>query len=184
MSEDKSLSVQNSAENTENGAVEKVISPRRLAVCAAAGAFFLLIDQGTKLLISGSYYLHESTPVIPGFFSITYVRNPGAAWGIFAGRTWLLLIIAAAVSFAMIRFFRYLTEGYFEREFALFMIFSGVIGNSIDRLWRGAVVDFLDFHYKNVWSYPVFNVADIAICTGVGLFILSGFFRPEREKKK
>ena len=85
---------------------------------------------------------------------------------------------------AMIRFYNYLTEGYLEREIALFVIFSGVLGNSIDRVWRGSVVDFIDFHYKNVWSYPVFNIADIAICTGVGLFILSGFIRPEREKKK
>ena len=101
-----------------------------------------------------------------------------------SGKVWLLLVIAGVVSVAMIKFFRYLTEGYFEREIALFMIFSGVIGNSIDRLWRGAVVDFLDFHWQDVWSYPVFNVADIAICTGVGLFILSGFLRPEGEKKK
>ena len=147
-------------------------------------ALLLLADQLTKIWISGTYQLHESTPVIPGYFSITYVRNLGAAWGMLSGKVWLLLVIAGVVSVAMIKFFRYLTEGYFEREIALFMIFSGVIGNSIDRLWRGAVVDFLDFHWQDVWSYPVFNVADIAICTGVGLFILSGFLRPEGEKKK
>lgn len=160
------------------------LNRRHLAVCAIIAAVLLLGDQLSKLLIVQNYFLHESTPVIPDIFSITYVRNFGAAWGIFSGQIWLLLIIAAVVVAAMIRFYDYLTERYFEREIALFIIFSGVLGNSIDRIWRGAVIDFLDFHYKNVWSYPVFNVADIAICTGVGLFILSGFLRPERGKKK
>lgn len=191
----EAVSVGIAAENGENNSGdsrgdmeettgEKILSPRRLAVCALVFALLLLADQLTKIWISGTYQLHESTPVIPGYFSITYVRNLGAAWGMLSGKVWLLLVIAGVVSVAMIKFFRYLTEGYFEREIALFMIFSGVIGNSIDRLWRGAVVDFLDFHWQDVWSYPVFNVADIAICTGVGLFILSGFLRPEGEKKK
>ena len=69
-------------------------------------------------------------------------------------------------------------------SYPLFMILAGVFGNSIDRVWRGSVVDFLDFHYKNIWSYPVFNIADIAICCGVGIFILSGFIRPERKIEK
>ena len=157
---------------------------RRLLGCAALTGGLLLLDQLTKLVIVQNYHLHESTPVIPDIFSITYVRNIGAAWGIFSGQIWLLLLIAVVMTAAMIRFYNYLTEGYLEREIALFVILSGVLGNSIDRIWRGSVVDFIDFHYKNVWSYPVFNIADIAICTGVGLFILSGFIRPEREKKK
>lgn len=157
---------------------------RRICFCAVLAAALLLLDQLSKQIIVQTYQLHESTPVIPDIFSVTYVRNFGAAWGIFSGKIWLLLIIAVVVVAAMIRFYKYLTEGYIEREIALFIIFSGVVGNSIDRIWRGAVVDFIDFHYKDVWSYPVFNVADIAICVGVGIFILSGFFRPEREKKK
>lgn len=177
--------------STENPAVKTVTEPavpakgwRRPFYCAILAAFLLLLDQLSKQIIVQTYHLHESTPVIPDIFSITYVRNFGAAWGIFSGKIWLLLLIAAVVVAAMIRFYNYLTEGYLEREIALFVIFSGVIGNSIDRIWRGSVVDFFDFHYKNIWSYPVFNVADIAICVGVGLFVLSGFLRPEREKKK
>ena len=65
---------------------------------------------------------------------------------------------------------------------AAFLVISGILGNSIDRLWRGAVVDFIDVHYYDVWRYPVFNVADIAICTGVGIFILSTLIRPEKGK--
>ena len=157
---------------------------RRFWFCGILTAVLLFADQLSKHIIVQTYFLHESTPVIPDIFSITYVRNFGAAWGIFSGKIWLLLMISVIVAAAMVRFYNYLTEGYLEREIALFVIFSGVLGNSIDRIWRGSVVDFIDFHYKNVWSYPVFNIADIAICTGVGLFILSGFIRPEREKKK
>ena len=153
-------------------------------VCALIAALLLLADQFSKILITTLYALHESTPVIPDIFSITYVRNRGAAWGMFAGHGWFLLVVAVLAVAAILRFYRYLTEGYAEREIALFMILSGVAGNSIDRLWRGEVIDFLDFHYRTVWHYPVFNIADIAICTGVGLFVLSGLLRSDREKKK
>ncbi|MBQ9502006.1 MAG: signal peptidase II [Lentisphaeria bacterium] len=157
---------------------------RGLAVCALTAAVLLLADQFSKILITTTYALHESTPVIPDIFSVTYVRNRGAAWGMFAGHGWFLLLVAVLAVAAIVRFYRYLTEGYAEREIALFMILSGVAGNSIDRLWRGEVVDFIDIHYKTVWHYPVFNIADIAICTGVGLFVLSGLLRSDKEKQK
>ena len=61
------------------------------------------------------------------------------------------------------------------------LLLSGIIGNSFDRFFRGAVVDFLHVHWKEVWHYPVFNVADIAICCGVGLYILSNLLRKKPE---
>ena len=109
---------------------------RRLLGCAALTGGLLLLDQLTKLVIVQNYHLHESTPVIPDIFSITYVRNIGAAWGIFSGQIWLLLLIAVVMTAAMIRFYDYLTERYLEREIALFVIFSGILGNSIDRICR------------------------------------------------
>ena len=93
-----------------------------------------------------------------------------------------MLCIAVLALAAILRFFRALTEGYPERYIAAFMVVSGILGNSIDRLWRGSVVDFIDVHYSNVWRYPVFNIADIAICIGVGIFVLSSFFRPEKKR--
>ena len=150
---------------------------------AVVGAVSLLLDQATKIWISDIFKLNESLPVIDGFFSITYVRNEGAAWSILSGHGWLLLLIAAAVTALCIRFFRYLVSGWKERYFAIFLVLAGVAGNSIDRLWRGAVVDFLDFHYHAVWHYPVFNVADISICVGLGLYILSDLLRPDPKKK-
>ena len=164
------------------------IEPRsareRRVFCAAAltGAASLLLDQGTKIWIEAAMRLNESIPVVDGYFSITSVRNYGAAWSILSGHGWFLLLIAAAVTVLCVLFFRYLTSGWQERYFAVFLVLAGVAGNSIDRIWRGAVVDFLDFHYHAVWHYPVFNVADISICVGMGLYILSDLLRPELKK--
>lgn len=142
----------------------------------------LLLDQGTKLWVERTFELHESRPLIEGWLSFTSVRNYGAAWSMLSGHGWLLLVIALAALAAIWWFFQPLTEGWPERCLAAFVVVSGILGNSIDRLWRGAVVDFIDVHYHNIWRYPVFNVADIAICTGVGIFVLSTFLRPEKRK--
>ena len=157
---------------------------RLIAVSVILAVLFLAADQITKLGVMQNFVLYESVPVIDGILSWTYVRNRGAAWGILAGRTWLLLVVAAAVFALMVKFFRYLTEGYAERIIALGLVMSGIIGNSIDRVWHGEVIDFIDVHYHNVWHYPVFNIADIAICTGVGIFILSSLLRPSAKDKE
>ena len=163
----------------EKGSVQE---KRSVIISLVLAAVVLIIDQMTKLVVAGNFELHESRPVIDGIFSWTFVLNRGAAWGILAGRTWLLLFIALVVFGLIIRFFRYLTEGYIERIIALGLVISGMVGNSVDRIWHGAVIDFIDIHYRNVWSYPVFNVADIAICTGVGIFILSNLLRPSGKE--
>ena len=146
---------------------------RCMAFSAVLAFLILVIDQVTKIVVMGCFALHESVPVINGILSWTYVRNRGAAW--------VLLAIAIAVLVLMVKFFRYLTEGYAERIIALGLVVSGIFGNSIDRIWHGEVIDFIDVHYYNVWQYPVFNVADISICTGVGLFILSNLLRKKTE---
>jgi len=142
-----------------------------------ASALTVLVDQAVKLWVERSFELGESFSVIPGILSWTSVRNRGAAWSILSGYGWLLLLAAFLVVIGIIRYFRSLTEGYSERFLALGVILGGVFGNSIDRLWRGAVVDFIDVHYFDVWHYPVFNVADIGICCGVGVFLFSNFLR-------
>lgn len=142
----------------------------------------LLLDQITKVLIDSSFKLGESVLVVNNFFSLTYVTNKGAAWGILGGYGWLLLLIAVAVMVATIFFMRWLTEGFNERYLALAMVVSGIIGNSIDRIWRGEVVDFLDLHIANYHWPPVFNVADSAICVGVGIFFLSNIIRASKKE--
>lgn len=141
----------------------------------------LLLDQISKVLIHHSFKLGESVLVVNNFFSLTYVTNKGAAWGILSGYGWLLLLIAALVMASTIYFMRWLTEGFNERYLALAMIISGIVGNSIDRIWRGEVVDFLDLHIGNYHWPPVFNIADSAICVGVCIFFLSNILRHKKE---
>ena len=155
-----------------------------LWISVAVAFFLLLLDQLSKLWVEHSFRLYESRPVIPGWLSLTSVRNHGAAWSMLSGHGWLLLLIAFAALAAILWYFRSLTEGWCERYIAAFLVISGIFGNSIDRLWRGAVVDFIDVHYYEVWRYPVFNVADIAICTGVGIFVLSSLLRPDLKKRR
>lgn len=151
-----------------------------IGVSLAAAGFILLLDQVTKVMVERSFQLHESRVLIENFFSLTFVRNYGAAWSLFSGQGWFLLAVAALVTVGCFWFFRYLTEGYPERCLAIFVILGGVAGNSIDRIWRGAVVDFFDVHWYDA-HWPIFNVADIAICVGVGLFLLSSLLRKPKK---
>jgi signal peptidase II len=163
----------------------KSLREKKIFFSALAIALVLLvIDQATKWYIVLEYNIFESRPVIPGWLNITSVRNLGAAWSILTGHVWLLLVFGLLAGAGIIIFFRKLSEGYAERYFALMMILSGIIGNSFDRAFHGEVVDFIHVHYYDIWHYPVFNVADMAICTGVGIYLLSGFLRPSRAKDK
>ncbi len=142
-----------------------------------------ILDQATKLLITCNFKLSERLPVIPGFFNLTYITNKGAAWGMFNGYGWLLLLVSILVMAVIIWRMRALTEGWKERYLALFMVISGIIGNSIDRFWRKEVVDFLDFQFGS-YHWPSFNVADSAITVGVFIFIISILCRPSKETAK
>ena len=151
-----------------------------LGISLAVAGMLLILDQWSKLVVETSFHLHESRPVIDGFFALTYVRNFGAAWSILEGYGSVLLAIAGIVLVLMLAFLRQLTEGCAERYLAIMLIISGIFGNSIDRIWRGAVVDFLDFTFGS-YHYPVFNIADCAICVGVFLYLLSSFLRKKAE---
>ena len=133
-------------------------------------------------MVVQSIPIGKMIPVIPGFFSLTHITNPGAAWGILAGRAWLLLAISIAAFAAIVFFLRHLSENYPERIFALLAVCSGIAGNCTDRIFRGEVVDFLLF-YIGRYHWPAFNVADICISCGVFVFVLSSLFRPDRKKK-
>lgn len=160
-------------------------SERRIIVFSAITAGVLLLaDQITKVLVENHFQLGESLLIVKGFFSLSYVTNKGAAWGILSGYGWLLLLIATVVLGAVVYFMRWLAEECNERYLALMMIISGIIGNSIDRIWRGEVVDFLDLHIGGYHWPPVFNVADSAICVGVCIFFLSSVLRSSTKSKK
>ncbi len=157
---------------------------KKVVVIALVIAIVLLaIDQATKWYIVCAYNLFESHPVISGLLNITSVRNLGAAWSILTGHVWLLFVFGILAGAGIIVFFRKLAEGCIERYFALMLILSGIAGNSFDRAFHGEVVDFIHVHYYDLWHFPVFNVADMAICTGVGIYLLSGFLRKTPEKE-
>jgi signal peptidase II len=147
--------------------------------------FLILViaDQITKyyVVLHSSKLIREPVTVIPGFFNIVSVRNTGAAWGMFNGNSLILLIVAIVAFILIIIFFRTITEGFGERAIALFMIMSGIAGNSIDRIYRGSVVDFLDFHLHG-WHWPSFNIADSAICVAVVIMIISSLVRATKKK--
>ena len=167
--------------------VRRVLAPPRLTAGApserrlvgfsiALGLFLLVLDQWTKILVEQRMTPGDSIELIPGWFSLTYVTNKGAAWGMFHGYGMVLFGIGVVVLILAIRYLRYLAEGCRERYMAIFIVLSGVIGNSFDRLYRGAVVDFLDFYWRG-HHWPAFNIADCAICFGIGVYFLSVVFR-------
>ena len=153
---------------------------RLLSIASGIALFLLIFDQITKLLVEQKMVLGESIPVIKGFFSLTYVTNKGAAWGMFHGYGLMLFGIGTVVIALSLLFLRKLCEGYRERYIAILMVISGVIGNSIDRIWRGEVVDFLDCYIQK-YHWPAFNIADCAICIGIGIYTLSVLVRPVPE---
>lgn len=134
----------------------------------------VLLDQLSKLYIDSSFRLYESLTVFENFFHITYVRNPGAAFGIFAGRDaafrvpfFLTLSFVAVIGILIF----YRTVEDLLLQVALSLILGGAIGNFIDRVRLGEVIDFIDVHWYN-YHWPAFNVADSAITIGVGFMIL------------
>ena len=150
----------------------------------SAGLGVLLLDQLTKVAVDKAHPEGWSMDVISGFFNLVHVRNYGAAWGIFAGRTWLLGVVSLAALALLIMHFKRLSEGKSFNEWILSIIGGGIAGNMLDRFFRGSVIDFLDFHWREVYHYPSFNVADIAISVGVTVFVAYALFEEWRLKRK
>ncbi|MGX9707893.1 signal peptidase II [Laceyella tengchongensis] len=140
----------------------------------------LILDQWTKWLVVHNMSLYESIPVLQGFFYITSHRNRGAAFGILQNKQWLFIII----TFIVIGFvLYYLWQLKHERpimSFSFSLILGGAIGNLIDRLRSGEVVDFLHFQFGS-YQFPIFNVADSAIVVGVIVLIILTLINPTVE---
>jgi signal peptidase II len=122
----------------------------------------LLIDQGTKFLVKSSMTIYESIPLIPNIFHLTYIENPGAAFGLLANQRVFFIVATTIILIAVIYFYHQIKEEHLLLRIALGMVVGGAIGNLIDRLRVGTVTDFFDFR---IW--PVFNVADSAIVVGM-----------------
>jgi signal peptidase II len=145
----------------------------------------IALDQFTKLLVQTHFQVGDTISIIPDFFNITYVQNPGAAFGFLAHtpaffRETFFLLIPPVAMVVILFFLRSVSMKDRIQILALSLVFGGALGNYIDRLRLKYVIDFLDFHYQHVYSYPAFNVADSAIVCGIGiLFILS--LKKERQ---
>ncbi|MEJ2037979.1 MAG: signal peptidase II [Desulfosarcinaceae bacterium] len=139
------------------------------------------LDQVSKALVLKYIPLHHSIAVIPGLFNLTHVQNPGGAFGFLAGnsgpwRHWIFLG-AALVALVLILYFHPQTPKDKPRmRLALAMIFGGAVGNLIDRVRFGSVVDFMDF-YSGQLHWPAFNVADCGVTIGVTIFVLHIVFK-------
>ena len=148
----------------------------------------IVADQLTKQWILNSFKLHEQKAVIPGLFNLVHVTNTGAAFGFLAGdKNTLRLVffvgIAITALAVMAVAYRHLKKQGSIFVYAIGLIAGGAIGNLIDRLRFGAVIDFLDF-YVGTHHWPAFNVADSAISTGVGLFLLGTILQHFKENSK
>lgn len=140
----------------------------------------LIMDQVTKLIVAKSIPLHDSITVIPGFFRISHVLNPGAAFSLFADirspLATLGLLLFSFIVMTVITTILLKSKRVFNRtNLGLSLILGGALGNFLDRLLTGSVVDFLAFRLGN-YHWPDFNLADSAIVAGAGLLLLDVFF--------
>ena len=154
---------------------------RKIFKLIIVSGVLILLDQVTKAMVGLYLQPYHSISVIPGFFNLTLIHNPGGAFGFLADADPIIRkIVFLFVSFLAVAliFWYYLKtpESYPLLATAFAMIFGGAIGNLIDRIRTGKVVDFLDFYLGNL-HWPAFNIADSAITIGIGIFILHLLFK-------
>lgn len=135
---------------------------------------FLLLDQFVKYLVRTNMELGQSLPIISGIFHLTYIENPGAAFGILSNRRLLFLLLTIIIVGIMFYLYFQLRQKKSLTAFSLGLVISGALGNFIDRFFRGTVTDFLDLR---IW--PIFNIADICICVGLALLCYLLLFKGE-----
>lgn len=157
----------------------------RYSILAAVTLAVLVIDQATKVYIDRTMQLYQSIPVVNGLFSITYMRNKGAAFSFLSSfdyrRPFFILVSLVAVV-AILVAYRKLRDDQRFAALSLSLILSGAAGNLIDRIRLGEVIDFLDVYWQT-HHWPAFNVADSAICVGVALLALDMVLEERRLKK-
>lgn len=158
---------------------------KNILILVIGAAVVVAVDQITKWAVVSRFTLHESYPVIQGFFNLVYVMNPGAAFGFLAkaSESFRSLFFIGMTLFVMLLIIYYVIKSKEDRSLnviCMTLIFSGAAGNLLDRVRFGAVVDFLDF-YIHTWHWPAFNVADSAITVGAVLMIWGMMVRRGKE---
>jgi len=136
-------------------------------VVVSTAFFVVLLDQLTKLAIRKNFQLNESIPIIKNIIHFTYVTNTGSAFGLFKGFNWFFVIFSIIVIITISYILTQINEREKRKIFSIGLLLAGTIGNLIDRLLYGHVIDFIDFR---IW--PVFNIADSAVTISVIMLIL------------
>lgn len=161
---------------------------RNWIILLGTAALTLAADLASKTLVVNNLPLNTSQAPPLSFlepvFSLTYTTNTGAAFGLFADRGVLFILIAFAVIAAIIFYYRYLPEGYGWVRLALGLQLGGALGNLIDRLRQGYVIDFIDLNFWPLKDWPIFNIADSAIVVGVSLLAILMLFEDVETERQ
>ncbi|HET9034241.1 MAG TPA: signal peptidase II [Dokdonella sp.] len=144
----------------------------------------IVADQITKLLVLDHFQLHETLPLIDGWLNLTLAFNEGAAFSFLSDaggwQRWFFTVLAIVVTIVLIVWLKRTERGDWRTALPLALVVGGAIGNVIDRMRLGHVVDFIDVHYGS-WAWPAFNVADSAISVGAVLLLAFGLFGKKVE---
>ncbi|MGV3488609.1 MAG: signal peptidase II [Tuberibacillus sp.] len=142
----------------------------------------LILDQLTKWIISSQMEVGESIEIIPDFLYITSTRNTGAAWSILEGQMWFFYLVTIVVLAIVVYYMQKFGRHKPLLGIALGLVIGGTLGNFVDRLFRGSVVDFIHV-FLGDYSYPVFNLADSSLVIGAILIIVFTLFDQKKEKE-
>lgn len=148
-------------------------------------AVAFILDLLTKYIVTQNFELYESVNILP-IFNLTYARNTGAAFSFLADHSgwqkYFFIVLAIVISAVLVYFLKKNSANQKLQNSAYALIIGGALANMVDRAYNGFVVDFFDFYWQD-WHYPVFNVADIAICIGASLLALDAFKNSEKKKE-
>ena len=148
-------------------------------------AVAFILDLLTKYIVTQNFELYESVNILP-IFNLTYARNTGAAFSFLADHSgwqkYFFIVLAIVISAVLLYFLKKNSASQKLQNSAYALIIGGALANMVDRAYNGFVVDFFDFYWQD-WHYPVFNVADVAICIGAGLLALDALKNSEKKKE-
>ncbi|MEO4053598.1 signal peptidase II [Solibacillus sp. CAU 1738] len=147
--------------------------------------FVILLDQLTKWMIVKNMEIGERIAIWDPWLGILSHRNRGAAWGMLQGQMWLFTIVTIGVIIAIFYFFHTEAKGKPLFQASLMVLLGGAVGNFIDRLFMGEVVDFIDVIIPVInYDFPIFNIADAALTIGVVMLLIAILLDEQQEKKK
>ena len=144
-----------------------------------------ILDQLTKWLVNSHMNLYQSIPVINDFFYLTYVTNDGMAFGLsLPGGQLTLTTLSIIMTFVLVYFFWLEKNSHFVMKLSLSLIISGALGNLIDRILAGKVIDFIHIKIGSYWEWYIFNIADTSVSIGMILFIFHSFYLQDKIVEK